>query len=75
MRVARLIIYEGPESWIKMTLERSLLTGETSVGPGRTITALPVDPQVDDEDLMIGALRVYDHCRFGKVDKPEGGDA
>jgi hypothetical protein len=43
MKIARLIIYEGSEEWIKATLSMSLREGVCQMGDSRFITVIELD--------------------------------
>ena len=66
VRVIRILEYEGPEDWVKATLDKSVVRGKWELSPGRSIreTVGPMIPVPEGEAEPPGGRRgpvVADH--------------
>jgi hypothetical protein len=64
MKVARLVIYEGPEEWIKSTLARSLAEGIIQLGESNFITVIALDATPE-----LNYLPRLNHENFAGIDE------
>jgi hypothetical protein len=59
VRVIRILEYEGPEDWVKATLDKSVVRGKWELSPGRSIreTVGPMIPVPEGEAEPPGGRR------------------